>query len=802
MMTARDRQLARRHGGNAVGRRARRRGNVRPEVEALEDRVLMAGDWTGSALPLDIRLVNASPVRQVAHLRERIADPADVRLNSITLSAGEMVTVSVNTVPYGGGLNSALRVFRDTGAGVVLVASNDDFSGRDPSVTFQAAASGTYYFGIASFDNAGYDPSNLEDRSGTSRGLFDLDISKTGADPASRIVVASVQLSRDTAAWGDPVTITYTVENRGGLASDPFTLAIVPSADNRFDDGVTPLATVTFDEGLAAGASVTRQIVLDHLGATDTPLGSFGDAQPIYLGLGIDGDAPAGSVAGNGWAPLSMLHRVALADGETHPDKVGARAIDLDSRIENVDLGAGTSEYFRLTLTEPGNLSASLLTTTGAASLTLYDADGHPIVRSDGTTAGGLDPLIVQTLPGSTDGGGTTYYVKVATLNGGPAAGGLTVRFTPSISSLQQTPLSQGSLMVLVGDLDGDGRPDLITTESFYDYYTYAYQNNVRVLLGNGDGSYRSGGRFDAGVPTNTVVAGDFNGDGRIDLAVGTDPNGLNILLGNGDGTFQSPVAIVDQSASLLSVGDFDGDGLLDLAAVRGNGITLLHGDGTGGFDVGPSFRLGADVTSLLAADMDGDGRADLVVVQGNHLSLLRVTSDNDLESFGERDQGDDFLNAVAGDFNGDGKLDLAVVTLHEGTVSILHGDGAGAFSFGGTFDVGNGPNALRTADFDGDGRLDVAAVNSFSDNVTILLNGTDGSFSNAGSFDVGATPYEFVVSDINGDGAVDLVASNYTSSDLTVLLGRGDGTFPQTALPSKTGSNRPPCGTSRERMP
>src|SRR5438105_4419614 len=126
--------------------RCRPRG-YRPWLECLEDRVVLSA---GASI-----------------VTEYLADPGGVVLNPITLDAGDVVTARVNTGPYGGGLNSLLRVFRDVGGGSLSspIASNDNFQGLDAGLTFQASAPGVYYVGVSSADS--------------SHGLFHLRVSKT-----------------------------------------------------------------------------------------------------------------------------------------------------------------------------------------------------------------------------------------------------------------------------------------------------------------------------------------------------------------------------------------------------------------------------------------------------------------------------------------------------------------------------------------------------------------------------------------------------------------------------------------------
>jgi len=247
--------------------------------------------------------------------------------------------------------------------------------------------------------------------------------------------------------------------------------------------------------------------------------------------------------------------------------------------------------------------------------------------------------------------------------------------------------------------------------------------------------------------PTYSLVAGDFNGDGKLDLAVSTGPT-LSILLGKGDGTFNvTTYPTTAQFVGTLVAGDFNGDGKLDLAFPdpSNNLVYLLLGNGDGTFTEVSTTAVGSNP-----------------------------------------------VWAVAGDFNGDGKLDLAVVNQSDGSVSILLGNGDGTFAPQSAVKVGTTPNAVTVADFNGDGNLDLAVVNSGSNNVSILLGAGDGTFILKSSPSTGTSPFGIVASDFNGDGKVDLAVTNQcgnaksckhpTFGSVSILLGAGDGTFSVTS--------------------
>ncbi len=252
------------------------------------------------------------------------------------------------------------------------------------------------------------------------------------------------------------------------------------------------------------------------------------------------------------------------------------------------------------------------------------------------------------------------------------------------------------------------------------------------------------------------------------------------------------PTAALNNS---LVVGDFNGDGKLDIVAAMGAEIGMLSGSGDGTFAV-TSFPTTAQFVGTLAAgDFNGDGKLDLAFPDPPH-NLLHTLLGNGNGTFDEVSTtpvGGNASGTVTGDFNGDGKLDLAVVNKAGGNVAILLGRGDGTFLRRSTVMVGSQPNSVAVGDFNGDGRLDLAVVNSGSNAVSILLGNGNGTFSLKSSPSTGASPYGVVASDFNGDGRVDLAITNTCGNapscnppafgSVTVLLGLGDGTFTSSSV-------------------
>ena len=297
----------------------------------------------------------------------------------------------------------------------------------------------------------------------------------------------------------------------------------------------------------------------------------------------------------------------------------------------------------------------------------------------------------------------------------------------------------------------------------------------------------------DVGSAPGQVIKGDFNGDGRLDLAVSNGGSGdVSILLGTGDGTFEPERRVITGPDPFgLLTHDLDSDGRLDLV-VANEGLSFpfepslppdvsVHlGRGDGTFLDPIRIDVAAFVVYRMAvADFDGDQVPDLVVpeVGADSVVLLLGTGDGHLVPGGRFPVGGEPVGAGTGDFNGDGHPDLAVTNAHPSDISVLLGNGAGSFAPQTRFQTLSLPGYLEIDDLDGDGDADLALVSRNGRHVGYHLGRGDGSFEAAVFFDLGATPSGLAIGDSNGDGWKDLLVP-LRIGFVSVLLGRGDGTF------------------------
>ena len=384
----------------------------------------------------------------------------------------------------------------------------------------------------------------------------------------------------------------------------------------------------------------------------------------------------------------------------------------------------------------------------------------------------------------------------------------------------------------VLADINNDGIPDVLVAEC-----GAVCGGLVGVLLGNGDGTYKTVQTYGSGgfSPDGLVVA-DVNGDGNPDVVVSnTCSDGSSgicsgsgtvaVLLGNGDGTFQPAQSFYTGAldASSVTVADVNGDGKLDLLVTNqctsiddcSSLVAVLLGNGDGTFQPTRYYVAAFSAVSISVADVNHDGKADIVVAnratgsfanpQGS-VSVLLGNGDGSFQSPQTFTSGGIFANTVLiADLNNDGNPDLAV--LHEcasvehcdfldGAVGILLGNGDGTFQMPQLFDSGGAFSlGMTLGDVNGDSKLDLVIANGAQSGNTnqyvngsaaVLLGNGDGSFVLANTYNtMGWTPHAVSVADLNADGSLDIVVANETissvdssSGSVAVMLGNGHGSF------------------------
>ena len=359
-----------------------------------------------------------------------------------------------------------------------------------------------------------------------------------------------------------------------------------------------------------------------------------------------------------------------------------------------------------------------------------------------------------------------------------------------------------------VADLNGDHRLDIVTLDAFND--------QISVLLGNGNGTFSVGNTYklhsSMALQSTALVAADLNGDGIPDVAVThetgafpmTNAGTISIFTGNGDGTFQPsadyyPTGQVNYG---LAAADFNGDGLADLVYVSSApqysptqvGVMLGAASGTFSapllFNTGVSNPIGAlQFGPHVLADFNGDGILDLAVLtnpvganplaNGNNLLVAIGNGDGTFQPPTSYQTANGALYMAVGDFNNDGKPDLVISNGFAMTMLVFLGNGDGTFQAPKVTTAGIIGALPVVGDFNKDGKLDVVVRGA------VLLGNGDGTFRS--SF---VKVNAWVAADLNGDGNLDLVDYvNGGVGQVSVQLGNGDGTF-QPAVSYTSGAN------------
>ncbi|MCY7375124.1 MAG: VCBS repeat-containing protein [Pyrinomonadaceae bacterium] len=331
-----------------------------------------------------------------------------------------------------------------------------------------------------------------------------------------------------------------------------------------------------------------------------------------------------------------------------------------------------------------------------------------------------------------------------------------------SIGGAAQTP------RYAVGDVNNDGRPDLVTLNKA----NLTALGPIAVFLNNGAGGFGAAINItDATLSPNAVAIGDYNRDGNADLAIAQDGigNGINIRLGNGTGNFATGTFIAaERGSSAIASTDFNGDGNLDVAICNNNSeLRVLSGNGAGGFGAAAVFVTSNVCQDMLAADFNVDGRPDVAVSDRTN-GRVQIFLNNGAGGFNTpvNTTVSGAYQMVTADFNRDCIPDLAATQFAGSLVFILLGNGAGGFTST-SITVTNQPAFMTVGDFNRDKKVDLAirrnAGTTGENNLTILPGNGAGGFGTAFELSIGGgvgfgSELRLATIDANLDGRADII--------------------------------------------
>ncbi len=341
----------------------------------------------------------------------------------------------------------------------------------------------------------------------------------------------------------------------------------------------------------------------------------------------------------------------------------------------------------------------------------------------------------------------------------------------PSTLAIPLPSFGQGSGYVVKADFNGDGTLDSATV-----YPTY-----VDVQLLSSTGSVLQDQQYPVGPGGSFILAGDFNGDGKPDLAVSNNGSGsttgsVSVLLNNGNGTFQAAqTTAVNGFPFSLALGDFNGDGKLDVAVSDdGNALVwVLPGNGNGTLGTPASYPTGGgNGLSLVAADFNGDGIFDLAMSKLNGVSVLIGNGDGTFKAPILTNTADDISYAAFADLNHDGKMDLAVAYQHLSMISVLLGKGDGTFQTPVNYGATAYTNSFGILPLD-DGTFLVVTYDNNSSQLVAAYCPGDGTL-NLPQLTAAPSAQAMVAADVNGDQIPDLILAARNSLDVMLVNNSG----------------------------
>lgn len=358
-----------------------------------------------------------------------------------------------------------------------------------------------------------------------------------------------------------------------------------------------------------------------------------------------------------------------------------------------------------------------------------------------------------------------------------------------------QIPMDAMLEAVAIGDVTGDSRNDVVATTSFYTEGGLINDSALLVFVQQNDGSLAAPVRYNIGWPSpqyisGSVAIGDFNNDGRMDVAV-PYVGGIGLFFQNSQGTLDPvSVALFPQSPfttpNLIRAGDFNSDGRTDIAGAAenssGGSVDIYLQDTSGALTAPAQYPVAGSLVfgDLETGDLDGDGRTDVVVMNGEgfdaNIQILYQEANGTMGTLAPYSVGNKQIShAIAvGDLTGDCLDDVATNVSGNGLYVFLYPQKQGNLDTPKAYPLPQESNAMKIADLDGDGRNDLVVLQNGYPHISIYLqqnNGLAVPLNIPFPIIENPSPHALAIGDVNGDGLLDIVAADHYIAGLDVLL-------------------------------
>ncbi|MGH7682324.1 MAG: FG-GAP repeat domain-containing protein, partial [Candidatus Eiseniibacteriota bacterium] len=328
--------------------------------------------------------------------------------------------------------------------------------------------------------------------------------------------------------------------------------------------------------------------------------------------------------------------------------------------------------------------------------------------------------------------------------------------------------IQSGPRSVAIGDLNGDGRPDLVVaapgSNALWDSAAVVSVHLASPYPPTTQPPFLPATNFATDVGTAAVALADMNHDGRLDVVTAnSSASTVSVLLGDGTGKFGVHVdATTGTYPQYVAAADLNADGNPDVVTINSGSrtISVIFGLGNGGLGMRQDYATGPGPTSILIAQLNGDSAPDIVVTCGTDSTFISIYLNNGSGGFAARtDVATPAapLSVAAGLMNGDGAVDLVVGMDVPTPVSVFLGTGTGAFPTQTDYPAPGAGLAVALSDVNNDGHLD-AVVSLFGgsdgeQDIGVFMGDGTGALGPAALYDAGPTVLGLACADLDGDG-------------------------------------------------